>query len=256
MKGLGAGMANEQTRGTTDFATQNSDSGTDVKGRAREAVSQAKDRAAEKIESRIVDSKSRAAETLSGVASTLMSSSAQLREQNQEGAGRAIERAAEGVERFANYLQQTNVDEVVDQVHEFARRQPAAFIGGAFALGFLASRFIKATTPGGSRNLPALSDTGRGYNTSYDTTRRYETSRMSENYNTGYNPGDTGVSGSGYGNSGDTSGSLGYGAGLSTTGGGTTGGGYNTTGTSRSADDLGDGRSATGRNGGTDGGSR
>ena len=145
-------MANEQTRGTTDFATQNTDTGSsDMKGRAREVVNQAKDRAGEKIESRIVDSKTRAAETLSGVASTLLSSSAQLREQNQEGASRAIERAAEGVERFASYLQDTDVDDVVEQVHEFARRQPAAFIGGAFALGFIASRFLKATTTGGSR---------------------------------------------------------------------------------------------------------
>ena len=209
MEGLGAGMANEQTRGTTDFATQDngSGSGTDVKGRAREAMSQAKDKATEKIESRIADSKTRAAETLSGVASTLHSSSAQLRDQNQEGASRAIERAAEGVERFANYLQQTNVDEVVDQVHEFARRQPAAFIGGAFALGFLASRFIKATTPGSSRNLPALTDTGRGYNASYDTTRQYDTTptgttRTYEGYNTG-----------------NTSGNVGYGAGPGRTGG-------------------------------------
>ena len=220
-------MANEQTRGPSDFATQNSDTGTDVKSKAREAVSQAKDRATEKIESRISDSKTRAAETLNGVASTLMSSSAQLRDQNQAGASRAIERAAEGVERFASYLQETNVDEVVDQVHEFARRQPAAFIGGAFALGFLASRFIKATTPGGSRNLPALSDASRGYNTSYDTTRRYETTRTSEHYNTGYNTGDTGVSG-----------------------------GYNTTGTSRSSEELGDGSPGVGRTGGTNGGSR
>jgi hypothetical protein len=213
-------MANEQTRGPSDFATQNSDTGTDVKGKAREVVNQAKDRATEKIESRISESKTRAAETLNGVASTLLSSSAQLRDQNQAGASRAIERAAEGVERFANYLQETNVDEVVDQVHDFARRQPAAFIGGAFALGFLASRFIKATTPGSSRRLPAPSDYGRGYGATYDMTRSYEES--------GYSA-DDGLNsrGSGYGNSGDTSGSLGYGAGLSKTDDGRSTGGIN-----------------------------
>lgn len=223
-------MANEQTRGTTDFATQSSEDQGDVKGRAREVVQQAKDRAGERIESRITDSKSRAAETLSGVASTLLSSSQQLREQNHSGAGRAVERAAEGVERFAHYLQDTNVDEVVDQVYDFARRQPAAFIGGAFALGFLASRFIKATTPEGARRqLPAASDYGRGYETSYRTSRSYQ------------------------GGYGDTSGSSGYGAGPSPAGGGTTGGGYgmgsgydtadgaSTTGTVRNTDDLGDG---------------
>ena len=149
-----------------------------------------------------------------------MSSSQQLREQNQEGASRAIERAAEGVERFANYLQGTNVDDVVDSVHEFARRQPAAFIGGAFALGFIASRFIKASSPEGHRhrNLPAISSDGaRGYSAPYDTSRSYESgSNISRE--------------AGYGNTGDVSGSQGYGAGLSTRAGGTTGGGYSTTG--------------------------
>jgi gas vesicle protein len=213
-------MANEQTRGPTDFATQNTDTGSEVKSRAREAVSQAKERAGEKIESRISESKTKAAETLSGVASTLLSSSQQLRENNQDGAGRAMERAAEGVERFASYLQQTNVDDVVGQVQEFARRQPAAFIGGAFALGFIASRFIKAKSPSGSHRLSSTSEYGRDYNTSYETSRTYQSGLDSE--------GELGsVSrGAGFGNTGDVSGSLGYGAGLSTSGGGTTGGGY------------------------------
>jgi gas vesicle protein len=154
---------------------------TEVKSRAREAVDQAKERAGERIETRFSESKTKAAETLSGVASTLHSSSQQLRESNQEGASRAMERAAEGVERFANYLQQTNVDDVVDQVHEFARRQPAAFIGGAFALGFIASRFIKAKSPEGSRRLAVSSGTGAGYETSYDTARNYQSSLTSDN---------------------------------------------------------------------------
>ena len=260
-------MANEQTRGMTDFATNTSDDGADVRGRARAAVNQVKERAGERIESRITDTKTRAAETLSGVASTLLSSSQQLREQNQEGASRAIERAAEGVERFANYLQGTNVDDVVESVHEFARRQPAAFIGGAFALGFIASRFIKATSPEGRRrNLPApMSDYGRGYSASYDTSRGYEAGSAGS----GYDRGGIGRE-DGFGNTGDTSGSLGYGAGLSTTAGGTTGGGYSTTGSApgssgsgignsgsiRNPDDLGDGSPGLGRTGGNNAGSR
>lgn len=194
-------MANEQTRGMTDFATHSSEDGADVRGRAREAVNQVKEKAGERIESKLSDSKTRAAETLSGVASTLHSSSQQLREQNQESASRAIERAAEGVERFATYLQDTNVDDVVASVHEFARRQPAAFIGGAFALGFIASRFIKATSPEGRlRSLPAPSSdsTRRGYSASYDSSRGYEAA--------GYEA----AAESGYGNAGDRNGSPGY----------------------------------------------
>ena len=225
-------MANEQARGATDFATQTNEGAGEVKGRAREVVQEAKERAGERIESRITDSKSRAAQTLSGVASTLLSSSQQLRDQNHAGASRAIERAAEGVERFASYLQETDVDEVVDQVQDFARRQPAAFIGGAFALGFIASRFIKATSPEGRPRQLSTSDYGRGYDTSYQTTRSYAATDGRTGSPAGGESSGSGRQG-GYGNTGDMSGSLGYGAGLSTTGGGTTGGGH-TTGTSRS----------------------
>ena len=237
-------MANEETRGMSDFATGSSETGSGVKGKARAAASQVKERATEQLETKITSQKSRAADTLNGVAQSLLSSSQQLRDQQQDGASRAIERAAEGVERFATYLQETNVDEVVDQVHEFARRQPAAFIGGAFALGFVASRFLKASSPEGRRQLYAGSEGDRTLTSddrsgSYDTTRGYARD------------------GAGFGNSGDTSGSLGYGAGLSTTGGGTTGGGYTTspgrepeTGSS----DLGDG--SPGLTGGSNAGSR
>ena len=227
-------MANEQTRGLTDFATGTTDTGDGgIRERAREVVDQAKERAGEKIESRFDSTKTRAAETLSGVAAAFKSSSENLRGQN-DGASRAIERAAEGVERFASYLQEANVDDVVEQVHEFARRQPAAFIGGAFALGFLASRFIKATSDDTTRRLN--SGYTSGYNTSggyagdtaYSTDRGYTDTRSSTSR------------GSGYGNTGDTSGSLGYGAGLSTTAGG----------------DGSVGLTGTDRTGGTDGGSR
>jgi hypothetical protein len=151
----------------------------------------------------------------------LRSSTQQLRDQNQDGASRAIERAADGVERFATYLQDANVDDVIDSVHEFARRQPAAFIGGAFALGFLASRFLKASTPDNRRYLYGSSDQGLGttrYESSYNTTRTYEAGSTG-----GLSNERGGISReSGYGNTGDISGSQGYGAGLSTTGGGYT----------------------------------
>jgi hypothetical protein len=244
-------MANEQTRGLTDYATtQNNDAGSDMKGRARELVDNAKERASERIESRFTETKSRAAETLSGVASGLLTSSETLRDQNGP-ASRAFERAAEGVDRFAQYLQDTDVDDVIDQVHEFARRQPAAFIGGAFALGFIASRFIKATTPN-SRRLPAASDYGRGYDSSYDTSRSYESGTR---YTGDVEERSSTSRGGGYGNTGDVSGSLGYGAGLSTTGGGATGGGYSTGSTLRNTDDLGDGMPGLG-GAGTTGASR
>jgi hypothetical protein len=59
------------------------------------------------------------------------------------------EKAAELVEGFSGYLREKNVDQLLGEVERFARRQAALFVGGAFALGFLASRFLKSSSTNG-----------------------------------------------------------------------------------------------------------
>jgi len=160
--GTGTGTGNTGSTGTTgssgssaagyDTSTDSTsgygssvDSATDMKSKAREALSGVKGRAGEKIETTITEQKTRAAGTLSGVAASLMTSSQQMRSDGQEDVSRYIEKAADQVDRFANYLQSADVQEVVGRVEGFARRQPAAFMAGAFAVGFLASRFLKSS---------------------------------------------------------------------------------------------------------------
>lgn len=108
-------------------------------------ANQIKDRVAETIETRLADQKSRAADTVSTVAQTLHSSGQKLREDGQADVGRYVERAADQVERIASYLNSTEMSDVVYKVEDFARRQPAAFLASAFAVGFVASRFLKST---------------------------------------------------------------------------------------------------------------
>lgn len=116
-----------------------------LKGKAQQALSDVQERAGDKIETSITDQKTRAADKLSGVAQSLLTSSQQLRTDGNEDVGRYIERAADQVDRLANYLQRSDVNQMVDQVESFARRQPAAFVASAFAVGFLASRFLKSS---------------------------------------------------------------------------------------------------------------
>ena len=58
--------------------------------------------------------------------------------------------AAGQVERFARYLNENSAQDLMREAEEFARRQPAIFLGGALALGLVASRFLKASPTGGS----------------------------------------------------------------------------------------------------------
>lgn len=116
-----------------------------AKTRLGQLADEAQQQASEKARSGVAQGKARAAEALSGIASSLLLSSQQLRDQNQEGVGRYVERAADQLDRVARYLQTAEPGELVDRVENFARRQPALFIGGAFALGLLGARFLKSS---------------------------------------------------------------------------------------------------------------
>ena len=55
------------------------------------------------------------------------------------------------VRTFSNYLENRQLEELVDDARGLAQRNPALFVAGGVALGFTLSRFLKAT--GGSRRI-------------------------------------------------------------------------------------------------------
>jgi hypothetical protein len=116
-----------------------------TKQKAQELASQVQQKATQRVESGLTRGKIQAAETLNTVAQSLVTSGQQLRERNQEGISRFVDRTADRVQRVSNYLQNTDVSEMVDRTEEFARRRPALFLGGAFALGLLGARFLKSS---------------------------------------------------------------------------------------------------------------
>ena len=57
--------------------------------------------------------------------------------------------AADGADRVADFLRETDARQMVGAVEDIARRQPLLFAGGALLIGLAASRFIKAAGGGG-----------------------------------------------------------------------------------------------------------
>src|SRR5690606_33979901 len=49
------------------------------------------------------------------------------------------------VDSLASFLDNQDVAELVDNAEDLARRQPAVFVGGAFALGVLGGRFLRSS---------------------------------------------------------------------------------------------------------------
>jgi hypothetical protein len=118
-----------------------------VADQAQQAAGQVVDQARQQVSSRLVDQKDRAADGLTNVAHALRQTSQQLREQDQQAVTGYIESAASQVERVSNYLRHNDLGGLIDDVEQFARRQPALFLGGTFVLGLLGARFLKSSRP-------------------------------------------------------------------------------------------------------------
>jgi len=113
--------------------------------KAKEAATEAQQKIGDQLRSSVDTGKVRAADTLDRFANALTQSGQQLRNDNLGGPSQYIDRTGEQLRKASEYLRNTNVDDMVRNAEDFARRQPAVFIGGAFALGLLAARFIKAS---------------------------------------------------------------------------------------------------------------
>ncbi|BAI75716.1 hypothetical protein AZL_c04230 (plasmid) [Azospirillum sp. B510] len=118
----------------------------DVMSAGRETLGDAQGR----IRSLLEHQTGRAAGQLDGVANALHKAAEQLTRENGGVVADYAEQAAGRVERVADMLRDATVDDIVGEVESVARRQPELFIGAAFAIGFLAARFIKSS---GERRL-------------------------------------------------------------------------------------------------------
>lgn len=57
------------------------------------------------------------------------------------------ENLAGKVEDFSGYLERASLKDLTRDLENLARRQPTLFVGGAFAIGVLAARFLKSSAP-------------------------------------------------------------------------------------------------------------
>jgi hypothetical protein len=114
--------------------------------------------------------KNRATDGIGSVAQAVRDTTQHLRESQHETVAQYVEQAADRLERFSTSLKNKDVGELVEDAQRLARRQPALFVGGAFALGLVGARFFKSS-PNNER------DDYRGYRSGYGATYGTETYR-------------------------------------------------------------------------------
>lgn len=137
-------MQENQSQFGTNTGTENSG----VADQARKLVASAQDKTAEQMKSGFNSGKSRAADTLHDVARALRTSSDELNANAPGGTARYVEQVADSVQRFADFVETAEPGEIIHRTEDFARRQPAVILGGAFALGLIAARFLKSSRRG------------------------------------------------------------------------------------------------------------
>jgi hypothetical protein len=118
-----------------------------VKGVAQETVGTVMQQAQGQVSMRLTDGLDQASGLIGEVADAVESVGRQLRQNDQAMLAEYASRAAHQIDRFSAYLEENDVEDLVYDAERFARRQPAVFLGGAFALGFLAVRFLKSSAP-------------------------------------------------------------------------------------------------------------
>jgi hypothetical protein len=64
---------------------------------------------------------------------------------NHEAIAKYVEGAADQIEDWSRRLREKDVDALLSDVQRLARRQPAVFVGSAFALGLVGARFLKSS---------------------------------------------------------------------------------------------------------------
>jgi hypothetical protein len=84
--------------------------------------------------------------SLATVADAVNTLSEQLRQGNQALLAGYADRAAGQVDQMATYLRQSDPGKVLHDIEDFARREPALFLAGAFAMGLLGTRFLKSSS--------------------------------------------------------------------------------------------------------------
>jgi hypothetical protein len=137
---------------------------------ASNVASQAKEQVNAQFDTR----KDKAVETIGNVATAIRETGDKLKGVGP--LGDVAGRAADGMEKVADFFEGKQVGDVVRDVERFARREPALFIGAAFALGLIGGRFLKSSAhrSAGGGNLGTSyarsggSDYGR-YETSYSS---------------------------------------------------------------------------------------
>lgn len=140
MHGDNRQQSNNGTGGSqgSDKARQNREQ---AQQKARETADQAREEALRRADAQ----KGFVADYISNFSEAVRSMAMQFKDQDQVSLADYTYRLADRTDTFADRLRDENSESLLKQAQDFSRREPALFIGGMVAGGFLLSRFLKSS---------------------------------------------------------------------------------------------------------------
>jgi hypothetical protein len=134
---------------TDEQGGTNSSTAEETKDKARQAAGQARVKFRQQVDERTTQT----GERVGTAAGDVRSVAEELRRQGKEAPAKYAEQAAERAERLGGYLKGSDGETILRDVEDFARRKPWAVAAGGLALGFMASRLLKASSSDRYRQL-------------------------------------------------------------------------------------------------------
>lgn len=135
---------------TTPGARQTPNDATQTKAKTDTMANEAKAAADGAVESISAEARTKAdqvkssmADEVSGISSALRTAADEMRSGSPQ--ERTFSQIADGLADASDAMRDKDLGTMVRDVSQFARRNPLVFLGGAVLIGFVATRFAKAT---------------------------------------------------------------------------------------------------------------
>ncbi len=121
-----------------------------LKSEAKSFASAAQDR----VRAETQKGTEKATKTLGDFANAIRRAGDELGAADQSPASRLVRQAADGLETFSRGLEGKDPGQLLNDVRDFGRRHPMAFIGGAVLAGLALGRFVRAS----EQDMPRFAD--------------------------------------------------------------------------------------------------
>jgi hypothetical protein len=137
------GSVGGQSGSTADQAKEKA---SEVAGQAQEKAGQAAQQAKSTIRDQVDQRSTQAGERISTQMSDVRTVAEELRKQGKDGPAKVADQAAQRAEKVGNWLKESDGDTILRDIEDFGRSKPWAIALGGLALGFAASRVLKASS--------------------------------------------------------------------------------------------------------------